>query len=162
MLNVTYKPFVLSIFRLSVVMMNIVMLNVVAPFNVINSCISHSWLPTASNQNGSTSFCLKTFDQPTPDCTGETLQRSIVATVGVKCLSIKRRRANKKSVFWSGPNLVLHRIWGQPCKSFYGYILWLCIKITFVPGMPFQPCLIFAGEARSLPYSGAPSRCFNR
>jgi hypothetical protein len=43
---------------------------------VISFCFSHSWLPTASNQNGSTSFCRKTFDRPTHDCTGETLQPS--------------------------------------------------------------------------------------
>jgi hypothetical protein len=80
MLNVTYKPFVLIVFRL-----NVVMLSVVAPFKVINFCFSRSWLPTASNQNGSTSLCRKAFDRPTHDRTGETLQqRSIVATVSVK------------------------------------------------------------------------------
>jgi hypothetical protein len=26
----------------------------------------------------------------------------------------------------------------------------------FVPGKPFQPSLMFVGEARSLPWSGAP------
>ncbi len=30
----------------------------------------------------------------------------------------------------------------------------------FVPGKPFQPSLVFVGEARSLPFSGAPERYF--
>ncbi len=30
----------------------------------------------------------------------------------------------------------------------------------FVPGKPFQPGLIFVGEARSLHYSEAPKKCF--
>jgi hypothetical protein len=30
---------------------------------------------------------------------------------------------------------------------------------VFVLGKPFQPSLMFVGEARSLPYSGAPERC---
>jgi hypothetical protein len=32
---------------------------------------------------------------------------------------------------------------------------------VFVPGKPFQPSLMFVGEARSLPY-GAPEKCFTR
>ncbi len=32
----------------------------------------------------------------------------------------------------------------------------------FVPGKPFQPSLMFVGEARSLPWSGAPERSFTR
>jgi hypothetical protein len=31
----------------------------------------------------------------------------------------------------------------------------------FVPGKPLQPSLMFAGEARSLPKSGAPARFIN-
>jgi hypothetical protein len=33
---------------------------------------------------------------------------------------------------------------------------------VFVHGKPFQPSLLFVGKARSLPYSGAPERFFNR
>ncbi len=32
----------------------------------------------------------------------------------------------------------------------------------FVPGKPFQPSLMFAGKASSLPYIGAPERCFTQ
>ncbi len=32
----------------------------------------------------------------------------------------------------------------------------------FVPGKPFQPILMFVGEARSLPKSGAPEGSFTR
>jgi hypothetical protein len=31
---------------------------------------------------------------------------------------------------------------------------------VFVPGSPFQPSLMFVGEAKDLPLSGAPERCF--
>ncbi len=33
-------------------------------------------------------------------------------------------------------------------------------KLVFVPGKPFQPYLMFAGKARSLPQSGAPEKSF--
>jgi hypothetical protein len=33
---------------------------------------------------------------------------------------------------------------------------------VFVPGKPFQPSLMIVGEARSLPWSGAPASCFTR
>jgi len=33
---------------------------------------------------------------------------------------------------------------------------------VFVPGKPFQPSLIFAGEARSIPKSGVLERCITQ
>ncbi len=33
---------------------------------------------------------------------------------------------------------------------------------AFAPGKPFQPSLMFVGEARSLPENGAPERCFTQ
>ncbi len=35
-------------------------------------------------------------------------------------------------------------------------------KLVFVPGKPFQPSLMFMGEASGLPKSGAPERCFSQ
>jgi hypothetical protein len=32
---------------------------------------------------------------------------------------------------------------------------------VFVPGRPLQPSLMFVVKASSLPFSGAPERCFN-
>ncbi len=39
----------------------------------------------------------------------------------------------------------------------YGEASWA----MFVPSKPFQPSLIFVGKAKSLPWSRAPTRCFN-
>ncbi len=39
MLNVTYKPYMLSVFMLSVVMLNVIMLSVVAPSKFQNNQI---------------------------------------------------------------------------------------------------------------------------
>ncbi len=38
-------------------------------------------------------------------------------------------------------------------KTFYGRNLWIILTSyrMFVPGKPFQPSLVFVGEARSLP-----------
>jgi hypothetical protein len=33
---------------------------------------------------------------------------------------------------------------------------------VFVPGKPFQPCLMFVGKVMSLPKSGVPERCFTQ
>ncbi len=41
MLNVTYKPFVLSVVRLNVVMLNVIMLSVVAPFFVPGTILAN-------------------------------------------------------------------------------------------------------------------------
>ncbi len=42
-------------------------------------------------------------------------------------------------------------------KHFTAVIYGFSLSVrVFVPGKPFQPSLVFAGEARSLPSSGAP------
>jgi hypothetical protein len=52
----------------------------------------------------------------------------------------------------SGPNVI---------KLFTVVIFEICKKIDFfVHGNPFQSSLMFVGNARCLPLSGAPERCF--
>jgi hypothetical protein len=41
-------------------------------------------------------------------------------------------------------------------KIYYGRKL----RISVISFKPFQPSLVFVDKARSLPYSGAPERCF--
>ncbi len=50
---------------------------------------------------------------------------------------------------------------GLYSKTFYGRNLRIfLISKGVCPGKPFQPCLMFVGEARSLPQSGSPETCF--
>jgi hypothetical protein len=42
MLNVTYKPYVLSVFMLSVVMLNVVLLSVGEPIILLHWCLNHA------------------------------------------------------------------------------------------------------------------------
>ncbi len=52
---------------------------------------------------------------------------------------------------------------GQYYKTFQSHNLRIfVISQSFVLGKPFQPSLMFVGEARSLPQGGAPERCFTR
>ncbi len=40
---------------------------------------------------------------------------------------------------------------GQSYETFYGRNLQIFVARVFVPGKPFQPCLMFVGKARGLP-----------
>ncbi len=65
-------------------------------------------------------------------------------------------RAGKWVVMWS---MNLSRVRGQCYKTFLSVIYGFSLKArVFVPGKPFQSSLMFVGEARNLPWSGAP-RC---
>jgi hypothetical protein len=58
-----------------------------------------------------------------------------------------------------GPQLIR----GQCYKTFYSRKLCFSqLARAFVPGKPFQPCLMFAGKVRSLPHIVTPERCFTR
>ena len=53
--------------------------------------------------------------------------------------------------------------WDLYYKTFYGHDLRIFVlSMCVLPGKPFQPSLLFMGEARGLPYSGAPERYFTR
>jgi hypothetical protein len=87
--------------------------------------------------------CQKGFMRSTHGGLGETLHQ--------------RFFQSKKSHWigsWPGHSII---------KTFYGRNLIILLSyISVFRGRPFQFSLTFVGKARSLPWSGAPERCFTK